>query len=109
MPGWRLSLPRPARRWPGISDQASLGRDLKLGQEVSIAPLVFIGDRVHLGDGLPSCPAAIGDEVHIGADTLIYPNVTILERCQVGRRCIIHSGTVIGSDGFGFVPTPDGT
>ena len=52
---------------------------------------------------MPGC--VLGDEVQIGADTLIYPNVTILERCTVGERCIIHSGTVIGSDGFGFVPT----
>ncbi|MFI5330973.1 MAG: LpxD N-terminal domain-containing protein, partial [Desulfobaccales bacterium] len=40
----------PRRRWPGVSDQACLGRDLELGREVSIAPLVFIGDRVRLED-----------------------------------------------------------
>ncbi len=97
------------RRWAGISDQACLGRDLTLGREVSIAPLVFIGDRVRLDDGVTVMPGCyLGDEVHLGAGTLIYPNVTILERCQVGQRCIIHSGTVIGSDGFGFVPTPAG-
>ncbi len=97
------------RRWAGISDQACLGRDLKLGREVSIAPLVFIGDRVRLDDGVTVMPGCyLGDEVHLGAGTLVYPNVTILERCQVGQRCLIHSGTVIGSDGFGFVPTPAG-
>jgi UDP-3-O-[3-hydroxymyristoyl] glucosamine N-acyltransferase len=100
----------PARpRWLGISDQACLGRDLTLGREVSIAPLVFIGDRVRLDDGVTVLPGCfLGDEVHVGAGTLIYPNVTILERCQIGRRCIIHSGTVIGADGFGFIPTPAG-
>ena len=97
------------RRWPGISDQACLGRDLTLGREVSIAPLVFIGDRVRLDDGVTVMPGCyLGDEVHVGAGTLIYPNVTILERSQVGQRCIIHSGTVIGADGFGFIPTPAG-
>jgi UDP-3-O-[3-hydroxymyristoyl] glucosamine N-acyltransferase len=100
----------PARpRWPGISDQACLGRDLTLGREVSISPLVFIGDRVRLDDGVTIMPGCyLGDEVHVGAGTLIYPNVTILERCQVGQRCIIHSGTVIGADGFGFIPTAAG-
>jgi len=97
------------KRWPGISDQSCLGRELTLGREVSIAPLVFIGDRVRLEDGVTVMPGCfLGDEVHVGAGTLIYPNVTILERCRIGRGCLIHSGTVIGADGFGFVPTPQG-
>ena len=79
-----LFAPAP-RRWPGVSDQACLGRDLTLGREVSIAPLVFIGDRVRLDDGVTVMPGCfLGDEVHLGAGTLIYPNVTILERCQRG-------------------------
>ncbi len=99
----------PRRRWSGVSDQACLGLDLELGREVSIAPLVFIGDRVRLEDGVTIMPGCfLGDEVHLGAGTLVYPNVTILERCRVGRHCIIHSGTVIGADGFGFVPTAAG-
>jgi UDP-3-O-[3-hydroxymyristoyl] glucosamine N-acyltransferase len=99
----------PVRRWPGISDLAYLGRDVALGQEVSIAPLAFIGDGVHLGDRVTIMPGCvIGDEVRIGADTLVYANVTIRERCTVGARCILHSGTVIGSDGFGFVPGAEG-
>ena len=99
----------PVRRWPGISDLAYLGREVSLGQEVSIAPLVFIGDGVHLGARVTIMPGCvIGDEVRIGADTLVYPNVTIRERCTVGARCIMHSGTVIGSDGFGFVPAAEG-
>ena len=46
----------------------------------------------------------IGDDVEIGDDTEVFPNVTIFERCKIGNRVIIHSGTVIGSDGFGFAP-----
>jgi len=85
------------RRWPGVSEQACLGRELTLGRDVSIAPLVFIGDRVRLDDGVTVMPGCyLGDEVHLGAGTLIYPNVTILERCRLGRNCIVHSGTVIG-------------
>ncbi len=95
----------PRRRWPGISDLACLGRELASGQDVSIAPLSFIGDGVVLGDRVTVMPGCvIGDGVRIGADTWLHPNVTILERCRIGARCIIHSGTVIGSDGFGFVP-----
>jgi UDP-3-O-[3-hydroxymyristoyl] glucosamine N-acyltransferase len=46
--------------------------------------------------------------VEIGADSFLYPQVTILERCQLGQRVTVHSGTVIGSDGFGFVPGREG-
>ncbi|MHB9075164.1 MAG: UDP-3-O-(3-hydroxymyristoyl)glucosamine N-acyltransferase [Desulfobaccales bacterium] len=95
----------PLRRWPGVSDLAYLGEGVRLGQEVSIAPLAFIGAGAELGDRVSIMPGCvIGEEVKISADTLVYPNVTIRERCTVGARCIIHSGTVIGSDGFGFVP-----
>jgi len=99
----------PRRRWPGISNQACLGREVELGREVSIAPLVFIGDKVRLGDRVTIMPGCvIGDEVQIGEDTLLHPNVTILDRCRLGNRVIIQSGTVIGADGFGYLPGPEG-
>lgn len=98
----------PPRRWPGISNLAYLGNDVDLGKNVSIAPLVWVGNRVRLGEGVTLMPGTvIGDRVSIGADTLIYPNVTILEGCILGQRVIVHSGTVIGSDGFGFAPDGD--
>ncbi|MDI6854164.1 MAG: UDP-3-O-(3-hydroxymyristoyl)glucosamine N-acyltransferase [Deltaproteobacteria bacterium] len=99
----------PAKRWPGISEQACLGEGVELGEEVSISPFVCLGDGVKVGDRstiMAGC--VIGQEVVIGSDALIYPNVTILDRCWVGNRVIIHSGAVIGGDGFGFVPTPQG-
>ncbi len=46
----------------------------------------------------------VGANASVGADALIYPNVSIYQDCQLGDRNIIHSGTVIGSDGFGFAP-----
>jgi UDP-3-O-[3-hydroxymyristoyl] glucosamine N-acyltransferase len=45
----------------------------------------------------------IGNDTTIGDDTLLYPNVVVREGCTIGARVIIHSGTVIGSDGFGYV------
>ena len=89
----------------GIRPSAHIGEDLICGKEVSIAPFAVIGNNVTLGDRviLNSC-VVLGDNVKIGNDTLIYPNVTITERCIIGNRVIIHSGSVIGSDGFGFAP-----
>lgn len=99
----------PQSRWPGVSPQAFLGREVEMGQEVSIAPLAYIGNGVRLGDRVTIMPGCVlEDQVQIGADSLLYPNVTILERCTLGQRVIIHSGTVIGADGFGFVPGKEG-
>ncbi len=94
----------PPRRYPGISDKAFIGKNVRIGKEVSIYPFVYIGDNVVIEDRVNIFPGTfIGDNVVIGEGTVIYPNVTILERTIIGKNCIIHSGTVIGSDGFGFV------
>jgi UDP-3-O-[3-hydroxymyristoyl] glucosamine N-acyltransferase len=89
----------------GISQDAYVGRSFMCGQEVSIAPFSVIGNNVTLGHRVVLHPnVVIGDNVVIGNDVKIFPNVTILERCIIGNRVIIHAGSVIGSDGFGFAP-----
>lgn len=94
------TIPRPAI---GISEGAFVGDDFKHGEEISISPGVVIGNGVAVGDRVTLMAGVIlGDNVVIGDDALIYPNVTILERCRIGNRVIIHAGSVIGSDGFGF-------
>ncbi|MBW2014960.1 MAG: UDP-3-O-(3-hydroxymyristoyl)glucosamine N-acyltransferase, partial [Deltaproteobacteria bacterium] len=82
-----------------------IGKSFLCGREASIAPFVVIGNNVTVGHRIALFPhVVIGDNVVIGNDVRIYPNVTILERCTIGNRVIIHAGTVIGSDGFGFAP-----
>jgi UDP-3-O-[3-hydroxymyristoyl] glucosamine N-acyltransferase len=99
--------PRPG--WTGISDEAHIGAGVEMGQDVAIAPLVFLGDGVRLGDRVTIMPGCyVGPDTVIGDDTYLSPNVTILERCRVGARVLIHSGAVIGADGFGFIPTANG-
>jgi UDP-3-O-[3-hydroxymyristoyl] glucosamine N-acyltransferase len=49
----------------------------------------------------------VGENVKIGDESVLYPGVRIYADCVVGRRCIIHTGAVIGSDGFGFAPQAD--
>ncbi len=100
----------PARPgWVGISGQAFLGAGVQLGRDAAIAPLVFVGDRVRLGDRVTLMPGCyLGPDAVIGDDAYLGPNVTIMERCRVGARVLIHSGAVIGADGFGFIPSPEG-
>jgi len=88
----------------GIAEQVARGADVQIGAEVSIWPFVTLGDRVSIGDRATLYPGVfIGDDCAIGSDSVLYPNVTVRERCRIGSRVVIHSGTVIGSDGFGFV------
>jgi len=93
----------------GVSADLVLGEGSRLGQDCSIHPRVtlgracVVGDRVTLHSGV-----VIGDRVTIGDDTVILANVSIYEDSQIGKGCRIHSGTVIGSDGFSFVPDEEG-
>lgn len=90
---------------PGIDKDARLGNQVKTGNNVFIGPFAVIGDRVTIGEGTRIYSGTIiDDDVCIGDDTIIYPNVTIRHKCIIGNRVIIHSGSVIGSDGFGFAP-----
>jgi UDP-3-O-[3-hydroxymyristoyl] glucosamine N-acyltransferase len=94
--------PQPSRPL-GISALAHYGEDCRIGEKVSIYPLVYMGNRVEIEDGVTLYPGVfVGDSVRIGKDSIIYPNVSILSGTIIGQRVIIHSGTVIGSDGFGF-------
>jgi len=88
----------------GIAATVVRGLDTQIGPDVSIWPGVTLGDRVTIGARVTLYPNVfVGDETSIGDDTVIYPNVVVREGCTIGARVIIHSGTVIGSDGFGYV------
>jgi len=95
--------PKPIELAAGIHPTAVVDPSAKLGSGVSIQSHavveanVAIGDKTVIGAG-----SYVGHETVIGASCLIYPNVTIRERTRIGARVIIHSGAVIGADGFGF-------
>ena len=87
-----------------ISEEATLGSDCYVGDFCVIERGAKIGDNVQL---YPQC--YVGDNVTIGEGTKIYPGVKIYEGCIIGKNCILHSGVVIGADGFGFAPREDGS
>ena len=94
---------RPARK-RGIAPEVIRGEDVTIGPDGSIWPGVVLGDRVSIGARVILYPGVfIGDDTIIGDDALLYPNVVVREGCRLGNRVIVHSGTVIGSDGFGYV------
>jgi len=88
----------------GIHPSAVVGEQFTCGEALAVGACAVIQNHVTVGSRVEIHPnVVIGDHVEIGDDVLIYPNVTILERCRIGSRVVIHAGTVIGSDGFGFV------
>jgi len=94
----------PLPRFPGVSDKAFVHESSRIGKDVSIYPLVYVGEDTAIGDHVVLFPGVfVGDRVKIGSNTVIYPNVTIMHGCRIGSEVIVHAGTVIGSDGFGFV------
>ncbi|HOC03128.1 MAG: UDP-3-O-acylglucosamine N-acyltransferase [candidate division TA06 bacterium ADurb.Bin131] len=95
--------PEPVKFKPGIHPTAVIGENVKLGKDVSIQPYTVVEDNVVIGDRtvIGAC-GYIGHCTKIGSDCFIYPHVIIRERIIIGNRVNIHSGTVIGGDGFGF-------
>ena len=91
-------------RFVGVSERAFISKTSVIGANASIYPLAYIGEEAVIGDSVTVFPGVfIGDRVRIGNHTVLYPNVTILNDCVIGNEVIIHAGTVIGSDGFGFI------
>jgi len=93
----------------GVSDKAFVAASASIGEGCAIGPFVVIGENVKIGRGTRiHANAVIEDNAQVGEDCTIYANVTIYHDCVIGNRVVLHAGTVIGADGFGFAPTPEG-
>lgn len=93
------------KRIPGRASTAVISPEAHIPTSCYIGPFVSIGAGVTLGERVVlEGHTHIAENTIIGDDTLIYPHVSIYRGAQIGAQCIIHSGAVIGSDGFGFAP-----
>jgi UDP-3-O-[3-hydroxymyristoyl] glucosamine N-acyltransferase len=91
---------------PGCHLSAVLGPGVRIGKGASIGPLVSLGAGVHVGEGTSiGAGSVIGDYVHIGQRCVLHPRVTLYHEVTLGNHVILHSGCVIGADGFGFILT----
>lgn len=87
----------------GIHADAVIGQACEIPEEVTIGPLVCIGDRVRIGARVTLHPGVVlGDNVEIGDDCILHANAVVAHGCSLGNRVTLHHGAVIGSDGFGF-------
>src|SRR5882724_5445676 len=95
--------PKPIAFAAGVHSSAVVDSSTRLGERVSIQPHAVVEAGATIGDDtIIGAGSYIGHETTIGSSCLIYPSVTIRERSRIGSRVIIHSGAVIGADGFGF-------
>lgn len=94
----------------GIEQPSFVSPTATIGNDVYIGAFAYVGDKVTIGDGAQIYPGVyLGDNVVIGAKSTLHPGVKVYAQCRVGNEVIIHAGAVIGADGFGFAPQPDGT
>jgi len=94
----------------GIEQPSFIGEGSQTGNQLYRGAFSYIGQNCTIGNNVKIYPQVyIGDNVHIGDNSIILSGVRILDNCQIGRHCTIHPNAVIGSDGFGFAPQPDGS
>jgi UDP-3-O-[3-hydroxymyristoyl] glucosamine N-acyltransferase len=94
----------PARPPAGVHPAAVLAPDASIGKGVAVGACTVIESGASIGDNAVLYPQVyVGAGARIGPDCILYPQVTVRDRCVLGSRVILHSGTVIGSDGFGYV------
>lgn len=86
-----------------IDPSARVPASCRIGPQVIVEAGAELGEEVELGAG-----CYVGRGVHIGPRTVLRPRVTLYPESVVGSDCLIHSGVVLGADGFGFAPVPDG-
>ncbi len=93
----------------GIDPLAYIAPTAKIGENVYIAPFACVGDNAEIGDNTSLHPhATVGSGAKIGNNCILYPHATVYHDCRVGNNCTLHAGSVVGADGFGFAPSPEG-
>ena len=88
----------------GIHPTAVIAASAKVDATAHIGPHCVVGERVKIGArSVLQAGNFVGDDSKLGDDVNLFPNVTIYPETEIGRRVRIHAGTVVGSDGFGYV------
>tara|TARA_Y100001968_G_scaffold313156_1_gene337053 strand:- start:19182 stop:20213 length:1032 start_codon:yes stop_codon:yes gene_type:complete len=98
-----------SKPYPEIHKSAFIGENVLIDDHVYIGPNVCIGDNCSIGEGtIIHAGVVIYKDVEIGKDNEFHSNCVLQRKTKVGNNCVIHSNAVIGSEGFGFIPTKKG-
>lgn len=94
----------------GIEQPSVISENVSYGENLYLGSFCYIGKNVKIGDNVKIYPNSfIGDNVVIGDNCVFFAGVRIYSETEIGKNCTVHSGSIIGSDGFGFAPLEDGT
>ncbi|HEY2581642.1 MAG TPA: UDP-3-O-(3-hydroxymyristoyl)glucosamine N-acyltransferase [Mucilaginibacter sp.] len=94
----------------GIEQPSYIHPSAQIGENVYVGAFAYIGPNVKIGNNCKIYPHTyIADDAVIGNNVTFFPGVKVYFDSQIGNNVIIHSGTIIGGDGFGFAPTADGS
>ncbi len=94
----------------GVEEPSFISKSATIGENVYIGAFAYIGENVTIGNNVQIYPNSyVGDNTKIADNTKIYAGVKIYSHTKIGENCILHSGSVIAADGFGFAPKEDGT
>jgi UDP-3-O-[3-hydroxymyristoyl] glucosamine N-acyltransferase len=94
----------------GIEQPVFVAPTAKVAEDAYIGAFTYVGEGVTVAAGAQVFPGTyLGDRVFVGANTVLHAGVKVYADCTIGANCIVHAGVVIGSDGFGFAPQPDGS
>lgn len=95
-------------RKSGISKMATISESASVGEDLYVGEYTVVSDNASIGDGVHLYPQVyVGDHVKIGEGSILHPGVKVYEGCEIGSHCVIHAGAIIGADGFGFAPNQD--
>ncbi|MES2747751.1 MAG: UDP-3-O-(3-hydroxymyristoyl)glucosamine N-acyltransferase [Bacteroidota bacterium] len=94
----------------GIEQPSVISENVEYGENLYLGSFCYVGKNVKIGNNVKIYPNTfIGDNVTIGDNCVFFAGVRIYSETEIGKNCTIHSGTIIGSDGFGFAPSEDGS
>jgi UDP-3-O-[3-hydroxymyristoyl] glucosamine N-acyltransferase len=94
----------------GIEQPSVISENVKYGDQFYLGSFSYIGVNVVMGDNVKIYPNCyIGDNTIIGNNVTIFAGVKLYSETVIGNNCVIHAGAIIGADGFGYAPNPDGT
>jgi UDP-3-O-[3-hydroxymyristoyl] glucosamine N-acyltransferase len=92
----------------GREEPHTIASSARIGENPYIGAFVYVGENSVIGNNVKLYPGVyIGDNVTIGDNSMLFPGVKVYSECKIGKECRIHSGVVIGGDGFGFAPQDD--
>ncbi|CAN5364771.1 UDP-3-O-(3-hydroxymyristoyl)glucosamine N-acyltransferase [soil metagenome] len=92
----------------GIEQPSFIAESAKVGKDCYVGAFAYLGNNAVIGNNVKIYPQVfIGDNATIGDNTTLFSGAKVYSDCKIGANCTLHTGTVIGADGFGYTPNSE--